>query len=543
MGRKRGGTTGQGGSKRTASSPPVGATYKDSRRNIQGDEYFDEDEQWTHVTRNRPKSPGKQPETDTRNENSQFEKMSIVEKLNKQSSEKGSVIERPGEKKKGSIIDQLNARASIRGSQAGSVHGDGAKTRSEANRQKVRESLYKTAPADGCMRDVITVEINTKDGEAYRGTVTYTEARYEMFGKGMDLPDDILHGIKIQFGSGPTVTYKLSEQIDVDELSSVEHFEFERTVNEYGKPRKEIFGCKIKGIHQRRPYANDNQQEDEPAPNVFNVKIIGCDYSVEEEEMLEWLKMYGETFGKPNENFYYDPRPDVKPVGDGTYTVKMRIDKQIPQFLPMYGKKVKIEHRSIQILCTNCYGKHPRKVCQSPKTPWMDYVAKFMRENQDISNKMIGRWYEIAMQEGRVNSNNEKTHETRPMSDDIVRGSDDMQDAIKKVKEISRPRNSSNVRQENGPKKHLGRTDPETLKQIISIRSETENGERLYELTELGLSVEAAKDLVEREKELESVHKMLDEKRKKEKLKGSGTRNERSNPRDEVNRRPNEQKW
>ena len=89
---------------------------------------------------------------------------------------------------------------------------------------KIPESLYKTAPADGCMRDVISVEIIAKDGEDYRGTVTYTEARYEMFGKGMDLPDDLLHGIKIRFSTGPTVTFKLNEQIDIDDLSPVEHF-------------------------------------------------------------------------------------------------------------------------------------------------------------------------------------------------------------------------------------------------------------------------------------------------------------------------------
>ena len=43
----------------------------------------------------------------------------------------------------------------------------------------------------------------------------------------------------------------------------------------------------------------------------------------------------------------------------------------------------------------------------------------------------------------------------------------------------------------------------------------TEEGERLYELTELGLSVDAAKELREQEKAIEEVHRMLDEKRKK----------------------------
>ena len=87
----------------------------------------------------------------------------------------------------------------------------------------------------------------------------------------------------------------------------------------------------------------------------------------------------------------------------------MRIDKQIRQFLPMHEKKVKIEHRSIQILCTNCLGKHSRKVCKSEKVQWMDYVDQFMKANQDISNNMIGRWFDIAVKENRIKDQNNRT--------------------------------------------------------------------------------------------------------------------------------------
>ena len=204
MVRNRGGVTGQGGAqgggggKRQATTP-VGGTFKDPRRNIRGGEDFDDDEEeeWTHVVRNKPTIPGKP---------------NIVEKLNKASSERGSIIAGTNKSKGGSLIDQLNERASIRGSTAGSVHGDN-KQKNKSELYTSPESLYKTAPADGCMRDVITVVVQSKDGEDYRGTVTYTEARYEIFSKGMDLPDDLLHGIKIQFGNSPTITYKLTEQI------------------------------------------------------------------------------------------------------------------------------------------------------------------------------------------------------------------------------------------------------------------------------------------------------------------------------------------
>ena len=102
MVRKRGGTTGQGqgqgqgrgGGKRTATSPPVGATYKDSRRNIQGDEDFDDEEEpWTQVNHNKPKSPSKLSRAkgtghDNEKEETFQPASSIIEKLNKQTSKK-----------------------------------------------------------------------------------------------------------------------------------------------------------------------------------------------------------------------------------------------------------------------------------------------------------------------------------------------------------------------------------------------------------------------------------------------------------------------
>lgn len=80
------------------------------------------------------------------------------------------------------------------------------------------------------------------------------------------------------------------------------------------------------------------------------------------------------------------------------------------------------------------------------------------------------------------------------------------------------------------------------MKEIISIRNESIDGERLYELTELGLSVDAAKDLVEREKELNSVYKMLDEKRKKEKL-ANNTKTVGDRPEEKKQTQQEKHKW
>ena len=68
------------------------------------------------------------------------------------------------------------------------------------------------------------------------------------------------------------------------------------------------------------------------------------------------------------------------------YCVKMKLDRDIPQLLPMWGRRVKIFYGGVQKLCTNFFGKHNKDVCKSRKAYWSDYVSAVlslkMREHQ-----------------------------------------------------------------------------------------------------------------------------------------------------------------
>ena len=43
-------------------------------------------------------------------------------------------------------------------------------------------------------------------------------------------------------------------------------------------------------------------------------------------------------------------------IGYDTFAVKMRFNKPIPQFLPVYGKKLRIYYPGIKQACKNYYG-------------------------------------------------------------------------------------------------------------------------------------------------------------------------------------------
>ena len=79
-----------------------------------------------------------------------------------------------------------------------------------------------------------------------------------------------------------------------------------------------------------------------------------------------------------SENTHYDPDPSAQPIGDGTYKIKIKLNKDIPNYIPAAGKKIRIGHSGIPFLCTNCYRAHHRKNCNNAKVTWVQYVKRFI---------------------------------------------------------------------------------------------------------------------------------------------------------------------
>ena len=71
----------------------------------------------------------------------------------------------------------------------------------------------------------------------------------------------------------------------------------------------------------------------------------------------------------------------TKNVFNGTYTVKMKLNEQIPQFLPVFGRKLRVQYPGINKSCFNCYGNHNRQKCRNTKVSWIEYVKYFEQSN------------------------------------------------------------------------------------------------------------------------------------------------------------------
>jgi hypothetical protein len=70
----------------------------------------------------------------------------------------------------------------------------------------------------------------------------------------------------------------------------------------------------------------------------------------------------------------------------------MKLERDMPQLIPMHGKRIRPYYRGIIKRCTNCFGSHQQKNCKEDKVPWIKYVEKFIINYPEIPMESYGRW-------------------------------------------------------------------------------------------------------------------------------------------------------
>ena len=256
--------------------------------------------------------------------------------------------------------------------------------------KRVRESVFTTSKPEGAFRDEIVVELQTLDDQVFKGQVTLKEAKNSIFQEILGFKRADLSGMMMTYSGGPIITYKLYSQFNIDQLASVQFFELERKMTVRGEEKTSILKCKIRGIR------TEQRVEGEPYEDTGLrwVKIEGCGYRVEKDQMIEWLTNFGEIKSEVTEDTYEesDDSENDMPVGNSIYSVRMKILRDMPQFVPMYGKRVRLYYRGIVKRCTNCFQPHQRKFCKNEKVTWPDYVDGFARMFPEIPQIMYGKW-------------------------------------------------------------------------------------------------------------------------------------------------------
>ena len=111
-----------------------------------------------------------------------------------------------------------------------------------------------------------------------------------------------------------------------------------------------------------------------------------------------WLSCFGEVISEITEEQFemegLDPK--LPPVGNGIYNVKMKITKELPNWIPMYGRKICLEYPGVKRQCSSCYGPHAKKYCRSERCGMESFVIGFSKKYTAVPAEFYGRLSHLA---------------------------------------------------------------------------------------------------------------------------------------------------
>ena len=69
--------------------------------------------------------------------------------------------------------------------------------------------------------------------------------------------------------------------------------------------------------------------------------------------------------------------------------------KDLPNWVPMYGRKICLEYQGIKKQCSACFGPHTKKFCKYERMSLEEYARRFRIQNPNIPEQYYGRLAKI----------------------------------------------------------------------------------------------------------------------------------------------------
>ena len=163
----------------------------------------------------------------------------------------------------------------------------------------------------------------------------------EIIRKAIGIKNAVFHGTT--FDRPPSgelsITFRLKilmdEQTIRKELNS--NFWFEKVSKDGNMNR--ISGCVV------YPSLSESDGEEEKSmrqcDDIKEVRIEGSNYELKEKHIVTWLQNYGSIESNLEEEaVQLGEGTETFLVGTGTYLAKLKLKRQIPNVIPMQGKKI-----------------------------------------------------------------------------------------------------------------------------------------------------------------------------------------------------------
>ena len=225
--------------------------------------------------------------------------------------------------------------------------------------------------------DRIVVTPTKFNKKVFDGFITSTEAN--LIRKEIKL-DYNVHGTTFNRNSDGKlfITFKLVSNLTLDEIqqSVKKYFSINKTSNagHQDKISGEVIHPNLEG--PKSDQENFNRREQVPEKETTEIKIEGSNYQLTEEEILTVLDSYGAIEGEMEEVAMVTPDGEF---GTGTYLVKIKLDRTVPNIVPMYGLLIKVSHKKTKKQCSKCFGYHKSSI-KCERKQFTQYIDKFVKK-------------------------------------------------------------------------------------------------------------------------------------------------------------------
>jgi hypothetical protein len=179
-------------------------------------------------------------------------------------------------------------------------------------------------------------------------------------------------------GRALRINYRVKKAIVLSDVFKKPEFEWERVLF---SGEIDIFTGKVIGL-QSGPEVSIG--------SVVTVCVGRTALEFSDEQLSLWLSCFGKVIGR----FKY--HQDKQGFKTDDIEVELKLSKHIPEFLPMFGRKIRIFYTGMQKQCNNCLGLgHLKFECEEDsKKDWFTYIEELI-DTGDYDIELFGDWPQI----------------------------------------------------------------------------------------------------------------------------------------------------
>ncbi len=222
---------------------------------------------------------------------------------------------------------------------------------------------------------LIRVEVNRKNDKVFDGKLS----REDLVKIWLALKQNTeqLDGIAtIQIpGRSLRINYRIKSPVIITKVFKKPDFEWEKTTS----IGTDFFSGRVLGLHTVEADIGD----------VVTVCVNRTALEFTNDQIKRWLEGYGTIEGQFNYQL------DKFGLKTDDLEVELKLQAHIPEFLPMFGRRIRIYYVGMKKQCNNCFEiGHLKADCEEDKKDWFGFIEDLI-DSGTFARDLFGEWPEV----------------------------------------------------------------------------------------------------------------------------------------------------